>query len=247
MKPSEINKIAELFYKFADIQVATEKPTQKPKQQNDVEYRDRFHGATGEERQKLIAEEAAKKGFTLVPTKKTPVTESQVIQSIKSIVDKKYPEMDEEVKKEFIFTIVPQIKAETGYVPYNYNMGNAHAYPGWRGKVSVWDDPQLGKDGKRFVNISWFWQAFSTLEEGVLAWFNMLERRFPAAFEKAKAGETEGFARELRAAGYYTERLEKYTKALKDVKEQMKKKYQNNDPFKKITTENFPAQKPATT
>ena len=192
--------------------------------QGDVEYRDRFHGAQGEERQRLIQEEAAKKGFTLIPDKITPVSEAEVVLTVKKLVDQKFPQMDDGDKQEFVFTIVPQIKLECGYRPHNYNLANQHAYPPWKGKVSTWQDPQI-ENGKKIVNVDWFWKSYSSLEEGAVDWLNLLEKHFPAAFAAAQRGDVETFSKELRNKGYYTADVKTYTKGLKNIKEKMKNKY----------------------
>ena len=232
----KLEKLCEAIDKFAKIvgvqgRPGTSQPdkTNKPAppastMQGDVEYRDRFHGAQGEERQRLIQEEAAKKGFTLVPDRITPVSEQSVIDTVKKLVDKRFPQMDDGDRQEFVFTIVPQIRLETGYHPHNFNLGNAHAYSGWRGKVSNWNDPQI-ENGKKIINIDWFWRSFDTLDEGAADWFHMLEKNFPAAFAKAANGDVEGFSQELKRHGYYTADVKTYTKGLKSIKEKMKNKY----------------------
>lgn len=225
-----MKKLFDAINKFAKIvNLMSNKPPQYTSTiKDDVEYRDRFHGAVGEERQKLLEAEVKSKGYTLVPDKITPVSESQVIQAVRNIVDKKYPQMDDDAKQELVFTIVPQIRLETGFKPHNFNMGNAHARgtPNefWKGLVSAWKDPQ-DFDGKKVINLDWLWRSYSTLEEGIGDWFRLFEKNFPTALAKAVAGDIEGFSRELKAKGYYTANVETYTKGLKRIKEKMRNKY----------------------
>lgn len=224
-----------LFYKYAtvvDLSGAT-KPAKAPQytttMKDNVEYRDRFHGATGEERQKLIEEEAKKKGFTLVPDKITPMNEGEVISIVRSIVDRDFPELDDDTKQEFVFTIVPQIRLETGFKAHNWNVGNLHAYPGgqnqyWTGDVAYWDDPQ-GSGSNKYVNKSWAWRAYKDLKSGIGDWFNLLKKRFPEAINYAKQGNVEGFVKSLKNRGYFTADLATYTKGIKQIKEKMRNKY----------------------
>ena len=215
--------------KSTDVSKPVKAPKYTSEMKDNVEYRDRFHGAQGEERQKLIEEEAKKKGFTLVPDKITPMNEAEVINIVRSIIDRDFPNLDDDTKQEFTFTIVPQIRLETGYKSHQWNCGNLHAYPGgqnqyWTGEVSAWNDPQNSSSGK-YIQKDWFWRAYKSLDAGINDWFNLLKKRFPEAINAAKNGDVEGFVKIIKAKGYFTADVNTYTKGIKNIKEKMKNKY----------------------
>lgn len=211
------NKYLNIFYKFA-------------LQGNPAQIKDRFSGSTEEERQSLLNAEAEKKGFKIVPKKRTQLDETSVVQAVLKVLEKEYPDMDTELRKDFALTIAPQIKLETGFKScYNYNVGNVHATTGqrspyWKGLVFVSDDPQIAKDGSAYIQKDWFWRAFETLEDGVGDWFSLLKRKFSSAIEYAKAGDAYNFALELGKLGYYTANKQTYAKGVKRISDSMKKK-----------------------
>ncbi len=215
MNYDKIEHITNLFFKFAQALQAVEK--------------DRFQGAAGEERQQLIQAEAAKKGFSIVPKQRTPLNESAVITSIYNIINNEFPNLSEEEKKEFALTLATQVRLETGLKSsWNWNVGNIHATSAgqnkfWKGKVSVWDDPQIDKSGKQYVNKDWFWRAYDTLEDGIGDWFGLLKKRFPEAINEAIKGDAYAFGKALGQKGYYTADKERYSKSLVKLKENMRK------------------------
>lgn len=138
----------------------------------DVEKKDRFGGAAGEERQQLLENEAKSKGFSLVPKAKTPISEIDCLNVLYSLFGDKYPNLSNDEKKEFAMTMVPQIKIETGYYPWNFNIASIHATKPsdfnqyWKGKVYAGDDPQYDKSGKKYINVDWLWRAYDNLKHG---------------------------------------------------------------------------------
>ena len=239
--------LANQFFKLAQ-QVATVTPTATnvipPKPQKN--YKDRFNGLEGVDRETAIQQEAAKKGYTIVPKKRTPLDEQSVLQAIYSIVNKKYPDLPEENKKEFTITIATQIKLETGYKScYNFNVGNYHALPFktniyWKGQVYLGDDPQLDRTTKTtYVNKDWFWRAYSSLEDGIGDWYALLDKRYHDALEKAMQGDVESYGRILGQKGYYTADVNHYTNSLKKIKNTITNNNLNTIIFKQyLVTQN---------
>ena len=139
---------------FPISQPKEEKPL--PKQ---TEKRDRFHGAEGEERKQLIQQEATSKGYTLIPTKITPLNSIEVKNCLTNLIKKRFPKIEQELIEEFAYVLMAQIKLETGMKSaHNWNVGNIHALPHqqneyWKGHVSAWDDPQFDKSGNKYVNV----------------------------------------------------------------------------------------------
>ncbi len=186
------------------------------------EVRDRFKGTEGAERQQLMQQEAAAKGFTLVPNKITPLNEADVKKALRIIVDEKFQNVEPAQKEMLVMMFFAQIKLETGMKSsHNFNVGNVHATKGgrskyWTGAVSAWDDPQIIK-GKQVINKDFFWRAFDSLEAGVGDYVSLLERRFPQAVDAAKRGDVRGFVESLKKSGYFTADLERYYKAVVSI------------------------------
>lgn len=206
-------------------QTSQEKPT--PKQ---TEKRDRFHGAEGEERKQLIQQEATSKGYTLVPTKITPLNSNEVKNCLTNLIRKRFPKIEQELVEEFAYVLMAQIKLETGMKSaHNWNVGNIHALPHqqneyWKGHVSAWDDPQFDKSGNKYVNVDWFWRAYLSLEDGLGDYYLFLEKRFPQAVEYAKQGDAYNFGMSLGKGGYYTANKNVYSNGLVKIKDSFKKK-----------------------
>jgi len=218
------------FCKLSQQPNLTQLPSSLPSNKPNVEYRDRFNGAEGENRKQLIQQEAIKNGYTLVENKITPLNPSDIKINLSKIIANKYPEMTQEMIDEFVFVLMAQIKLETGMKSsHNWNVGNIHATKGgknqyWKGLVSAWNDPQVGKDGKQYVNVDWFWRAYSSLEEGLGDYYSFLEKRFPAAVEYAKQGDAYNFGLALGKSGYYTANKNVYSKGLAKIKQQFQSK-----------------------
>jgi len=194
-----------------------------------TEKRDRFNGAEGEERQKLIQQEAMSKGYTLVPVQITPLNSEQVKQGLSNMLSKRFPKLELDAIEEFVYVLMAQIKLETGMSKsHNWNVGNIHAVPRqqnefWKGLVSAWDDPQYDKKGNKYVNVDWFWRAYATLEEGLGDYYLFLEARFPQAVEYAKQGDAYNFGQALGKGGYYTANKQVYSNGLVKIKDGFKK------------------------
>lgn len=207
-------------------------PKKKPLETN-VEYRDRFNGAQGDERKALIQQEAVKKGFTLVENKITPLNPTDVQNSLTKIIQNRFAEITPDMVSEFVFVLMAQIKLETGMKSaHNWNVGNIHAIKGgqnqfWKGLVSAWNDPQFDKSGKKYINVDWFWRAYATLDEGLGDYYLFLEKRFPQAVEYAKQGDAYNFGLALGKSGYYTANKQVYSKGLEKLKQQFKNKHNN--------------------
>jgi len=57
-------------------------------------------------------------------------------------------------------------------------------------------------------------RAYRTAEEGAADYLALLEKRFPGAVEAAARGDSQGFARELKARGYFTGNEAAYARSL---------------------------------
>ncbi|MFZ4768672.1 MAG: hypothetical protein ACOYLO_00730 [Ferruginibacter sp.] len=195
-----------------------------------VVYRDRYKGATGEERENLIRAEAEKKGFTLVEHKRTPIDYASVNNALKNVIKTEYPDLDQQIIDMMAEVVSGQVGIETGFKScHNLNTGNFHALPNdknkyWDGKVSVWHDPQIDKQGNPYTNLDTFWRAYDKLENGLGDQFLLIKKRFPKAIEYAKAGDIEGFATELGTRGYYSRyKINDYIKGMKSIIKRNKK------------------------
>ena len=188
-----------------------------------VVKKDRFNGAQGEEREKLIKEEAAKKGFTIIPNKITPLNINDVKNGLINIISNRFKDLPDDMIHAFANVLLAQIKLETGLKSSHcWNVGNIHATSNsknefWKGLVAVWDDPQVDKSGQKYINVDWFWRAYSSLEEGLGDYYLFLEKKFPAAIEYAKQGDAYNFGMALGKAGYYTANKQTYSKGLAKI------------------------------
>lgn len=231
------DKLTYYFFKYAQMQqpgglqqdyIASKNKTRQEQSSltkmpaTSSEVKDRFNGAEGAERQRLIQQEAATKGFTLVPNKITPLNEINVKNALKTIVDEKFQNIEPAQKDLLVKMFFAQIKLETGMKSsHNFNVGNIHATKGgknkyWTGYVSAWDDPQIIK-GKQVINKDFFWRAYDSLEAGVGDYVSLLEKRFPQAVEAAKAGDVRGFVESLKKSGYFTADVERYYKTIMSI------------------------------
>lgn len=176
-------------------------------------YRDRFKGATGQEREELIKAEARKKGFILVPHKMTPLDKTQVLLSLKNIIKKEMSTLNDLQIETIAKIMTSQIYTETGGKScHNYNVGNYHSLSNnknkyWDGKSAIWNDPQIDKGGNKYINMDTFWRAYDNLENGIGDYFLLIKKRFPKALEFATNGDLVGFATDLGTKGYYSKHV----------------------------------------
>jgi predicted unusual protein kinase regulating ubiquinone biosynthesis (AarF/ABC1/UbiB family) len=60
-------------------------------------------------------------------------------------------------------------------------------------------------------------RAFATLDEGLTYHLSSLQKRFGKAWVKLLAGDSDGYVRALKAAGYFTGNEEDYKRAVKSL------------------------------
>lgn len=77
--------------------------------------------------------------------------------------------------------------------------------------------------GKQQMNCFASWEDLDTAAKDHLA---LLFRRFPAAIERAKAGDVDGYVRELKKRGYFTASEQEYMKAVGSIARSYEKKLQ---------------------
>lgn len=78
--------------------------------------------------------------------------------------------------------------------------------------------------GKQSMNCFASWEDLDTASKDHLA---LLFRRFPTAIEKAKAGDVDGYVRELKKRGYFTASEEEYMKAVGSIARRYTKELAN--------------------
>ena len=97
---------------------------------------------------------------------------------------------------------------------YNYNFG------GIKGTSPEGATARLKTreilDGRE-VTIRDGFRAYSSAVAGATDYLALLEHRFPAAMEAARAGDVEGFVRELKAGRYFTADAGQYAAALRGL------------------------------
>ena len=71
-------------------------------------------------------------------------------------------------------------------------------------------------DGRE-VSVRDGFRAYRSLEEGAADYVRLLRGRFGAAVARAEVGDIDGFARALKASGYYTADEAKYASALRGL------------------------------
>ena len=75
--------------------------------------------------------------------------------------------------------------------------------------------------GKQSMNCFASWED---LDSAAKAHLELLFRRFPAAIERAKAGDADGYVKELKKRGYFTASEEEYMKAVGSIARSYEKK-----------------------
>ena len=78
--------------------------------------------------------------------------------------------------------------------------------------------------GKQSMNCFASWEDLDTAAKDHLS---LLFRRFPTAIEKAKAGDVDGYVRELKKRGYFTASEEEYMKAVGSIARRYTKELAN--------------------
>jgi flagellar protein FlgJ len=64
-------------------------------------------------------------------------------------------------------------------------------------------------------------RAYGSAEEGALDYVQLLNKRFPQALEAARAGDSEGFVRALKARGYFTGDESAYVRSVNSLSREM--------------------------
>lgn len=176
------------------------------------------------------------------PARRTPVTPEQVLLSFATawqLVVGQPP------SREVLHILHAQSALETGHWRsiFNYNLGGAkkHGTCDWtffttteRFTHAVADrhlasskpgaevtlvkvEPQhktLRFAGKQSMNCFASWADLDTAARDHVS---LLTRRFPKAIERAKAGDVDGYVRELKRAKYFTASEEEYMKAVRSI------------------------------
>jgi hypothetical protein len=109
--------------------------------------------------------------------------------------------------------LVAQWALETGHGQsmYNHNFGGIKG-AGPSGLTTVCRTREGSGASEREVRDGF--RAYGSVREGAVDYVRVLSRRFGAALERAKAGDSRGFARELKSAGYYTGAEEAYARQI---------------------------------
>ncbi len=77
-----------------------------------------------------------------------------------------------------------------------------------------------GHDATR-VEIKDHFRAYLSAQEGARDYLDVLQRRFPAALERAAEGDARGFVHELKTHGYFTGSETEYTKAIGSISREL--------------------------
>jgi flagellum-specific peptidoglycan hydrolase FlgJ len=77
--------------------------------------------------------------------------------------------------------------------------------------------------GRQQMNCFASWEDLDTAAKDHIA---LLFRRFPTAIERAKAGDVDGYVRELKKRGYFTASEQEYMKAVGSIARSYEKKLQ---------------------
>ena len=171
-------------------------------------------------------QKAQKNGWTIVELQKTPMTTSGTYSAVKNQVIN-FLGITENV--DVITEIfLGQLVVETGlHAANNYNVGNimAHDKPNqfWKGKVIVLHAHEFTSSKEKYWLFSLF-RAYDNFNDGIGDWLLFMKNRIPAAIEKAKQGDVEGFVTALKAGGYYSAPLEDYMKGVKSGIKMVQKK-----------------------
>lgn len=64
-------------------------------------------------------------------------------------------------------------------------------------------------------------RAYGSAEEGAVDYVQLLNRRYPQALEAARAGDSEGFVRALKARGYFTGDESAYVRSVNSLSREM--------------------------
>jgi flagellum-specific peptidoglycan hydrolase FlgJ len=181
--------------------------------------------------------------------KRTPVTPEQVFLSFATawqVLTGSLPD------RRVLHIIHAQSALETGHWKslYNYNLGGAkkHGVCDWtyfttteRFSHAIADkyvasskpgsevtiikvDPAyktLKFSGKQQMNCFASWENLDSAAKDHLS---MLFRKFPKAIDRAKAGDAEGYVKELKKAGYFTASEEEYMRAVGSISRSYTKK-----------------------
>lgn len=176
------------------------------------------------------------------PARRTPVTPEQVLLSFATawqLVVGQPP------SREVLHILHAQSALETGHWKslFNFNLGGAkkHGTCDWThfttterlphsaadkyiasskpgAEVTVLREDQTHKTlrfaGRQSMNCFASWEDLDTAARDHVA---LLTRRFPKAIERAKAGDVDGYVRELKRAKYFTASEEEYMKAVRSI------------------------------
>lgn len=155
-----------------------------------------------------------------VPIKRTPIDAKTYAKAVLAACT----ELGwEPLTKQAVGVLWAQFMIETGgKACWNWNIGNVKATQGmvdadwdWIDLPGTWEVihgkrvvlPD-GDPGRRF-------RAFSSLAEAMVAHLGFLRnRRYKTAWPSVEAGDCDGFARRLKAAGYYTAPADAYARGM---------------------------------
>lgn len=185
------------------------------------------------------------------PAKRTPVSPEQVFLSFATawqMLTGSPPE------RRVLHILHAQSALETGHWKslWNYNLGGAkkHGQCDWTYFTTTERFPHAQADkhlasskpgsevalvkqdathktlrfaGKQPMNCFASWEDLDSASKDHLA---LLFRRFPAAIERAKAGDVDGYVRALKKGGYFTASEEEYMKAVGSIARSYEKKLQ---------------------
>ena len=231
-----LKKLCSEFYVLAALNSGLTVPiTGQPDLKQIDKQKEKDLAKEKEEQEKLLRtkntkesaeQKAQKNGWTIVELQKTPMTTSGTYSDVKNQVIN-FLGITENV--DVITEIfLGQLVVETGlHAANNYNVGNimAHDKPNqfWKGKVIVLHAHEFTASKEKYWLFSLF-RAYDNFNDGIGDWLLFMKNRIPAAIEKAKQGDVEGFVVALKAGGYYSAPLEDYMKGVKSGIKMVQKK-----------------------
>jgi hypothetical protein len=109
-----------------------------------------------------------------------------------------------------------QVSLETagGKQMYNFNFGGIKGVSP-QGQTATYMTREV-VDGAD-VHVAQGFRAYSSLDAGARDYVSVLSTRFPAAFQRAAAGDLDGFAHALKQAHYYTAPEAEYAAGLRNA------------------------------
>lgn len=129
----------------------------------------------------------------------------------------------------------------------NNNIGNLKATKNWinAGKpYFVKSTIEFSPSGERRIEEGASWQAFSSPEEGGIAYWKLLKNKFPEALAWMASGDPDSATINLAKKHYFTANIEKYAKGVSSLYQQFMKKLTPQLPNLISNPQNPPGEKP---